>query len=188
VCGSPSEKMGICNICKKIPPPYHALRSWGLYSGPLRNAILKLKYQRDIGLGEILAQNLISLFLTFDWRIDLCIPVPLSRKRNSERGYNQSALLARPVALRCRIPFSTNALTRNRDTPTQVTLSADERRNNVAKAFTANPNLVYNKVVLVIDDITTTGATMISCSETILEAGARFVYGLTLARTAHVSS
>ncbi|NPV84811.1 MAG: ComF family protein [Anaerolineae bacterium] len=185
ICGAPDKKIQVCAACQTTPPPYCALRSWGVYTGVLREAILSLKYGRNIGLGETLAQNLIACFASLQWKIDLIVPVPINRKRANERGYNQAALLALPLALKFSIPFSPKALSRIRETQMQAKLTASERFENVKNAFTANPNLVYNKSVLVIDDITTTGATMISCSEALINAGARYVYGLTLARTLH---
>ncbi len=115
------------------------------------------------------------------------MPVPLSADHAWERGYNQSTLLARPFALHLRIPLRPCALRRTRITQAQVGLNAQERRENVSRAFMADPRDVAGKSILIVDDVTTTGATMQACAQALRDAGARYVYGLTLARAAHPS-
>ena len=75
--------------------------------GPLRDAIHALKYKRDIGLGENLAQHLIELFKQQNWQVDVIAPIPLGKERSEERGYNQSHFLALPIALSCGITLQT---------------------------------------------------------------------------------
>ncbi len=181
-CGRPLPKAGTCQNCQSSSPPYRALRSWGIHSGPLRKAIHRLKYQGDLGLGEALAYPLIQIYKQVQWHVDLIVPVPLSLQRFRERGYNQASLLAKPVALYLKIPFSTRALKKVRHTDAQVGLNAFERAQNVRNTFRADPVRVAGKTVLVIDDVTTTGATLWECGRVLSEAGAKDVYGLTLAR------
>lgn len=181
-CGRPLPKAGICQECQSAPPSYRALRSWGIHTGPLRNAIHRLKYRGDMGLGEALAYHLIQVYEQAQWHTDLIVPVPLSSQRLQERGYNQASLLARSVALYLKIPFSSRALKKVRHTEAQVGLNARERAQNVHQAFQAEPAYVTNKTILVVDDVTTTGATLEECARVLLEAGAKSVYGLTLAR------
>jgi ComF family protein len=133
-------------------------------------------------MGEVLSLVLIQRLDEFGWPVDLVVPVPLSVGRQRERGYNQSAFLAYPVALAHGIRYSSRALQRMRETVSQVSLSADERHRNVSGAFSANPDAVAGKRVLVVDDVATTGATIGSCAEALMSAGAQAVYGLTLAR------
>jgi ComF family protein len=159
-----------------------ALRSWAVFGGKIRNALHRLKYQRDIGLGEALSMPLATYLRELQWPIDMIVPVPLGNARLAERGYNQAELLARPVALACAIPLKTKALLRAKETRSQVGLSAVLRRQNVAGAFEAKSSLVKEKNVLVMDDVTTSGATLDACAAALLEAGAHAVYGLTLAR------
>ncbi len=172
----------LCYDCQAQLPEYQALRSYGLFSGPLREALHRLKYQRDIGMGEALSKHLIELYNELKWDIDLIAPVPLSQKRLRERGYNQSGLLARPLAYAVQKAYLPDILTRSRNTHTQVGLSANERHKNVEGAFAANKEKVKGKVVLVIDDVTTTGSTISACAQALRIAGASAVYALTLAR------
>lgn len=181
-CGDIQQNGQICSLCTKNQPHFASLRSWAIFEGALRQAIHKFKYERDLTLGDLFAHPMIELVYKMDWKIDLVIPVPLSRKRFNERGYNQSAFLAWPIALGIAADYSSKALTRNRDTRSQVGLNADERRDNVANAFIARPTLVSQKSILLIDDVTTTGSTIDACAAALNRAGARNVYGLTLAR------
>lgn len=186
-CGALLREGSQCADCQKSPPAYASLRSCYVFDGALRSALHRLKYSRDIGLGEALAQPLTALLAQLDWPVDLITSVPLGKTRLAERGYNQSTLLARPLALARRLSFSSRCLTRTRDTASQVTLTAAERRTNVQGAFWANPALVKGKSILVVDDITTTGSTIQACALALSQAGAKACYGLTVARANYVS-
>lgn len=186
LCGIPQQEAELCVECTTFRPMYTALRSWGSYEGTLRTAIHRLKYHSDIGLSEILARPLTELLRDLNWQIDLVTAVPLSNKRRRTRGYNQAALLARWVGLSTGVPFQSKALIRLRDTASQVGLHAHQRRENVAGAFQATSDTVLGKKVLVIDDVTTTGATMQACTQGLISAGADQVFGLTLARAGHI--
>lgn len=181
-CGVPSPLNALCAHCQVALPPYTALRSWGRYNGTLRQAIHRLKYNHDLGLAETLSRQLIKRLKDLSWPVDLITAVPLSVKRISERGYNQSDLLAQPLALAQRVPFLPKAVFRTRETVSQVGLTAKERHENVRNAFAAQPQWVHGKSVLLIDDVATTGATLNYCSTALLQSGASSVYCLTLAR------
>lgn len=182
VCGIPEPDGKLCAHCQLARPPYTAIRSCGKYSGSLREAIHLLKYKHDIGIAEALSRHLIELLNILKWPIDIITVVPLGPKRMLDRGYNQSSLLARPLSLATGIPYLPGALIRTRETPSQVGLNADDRRENMKDAFIAKPVLVENKAVLIVDDVATTGSTITACSQALLAAGARCVFGMTLAR------
>jgi competence protein ComFC len=181
-CGEPSSNVGKCLLCRQAPPAFTAVRSWAVYGGPIRHALHGLKYRQNISLGDSLSIHLIKLYNQLNWNVDFIVPVPLSSKRKRSRGYNQSALLARPLSLATGIPYKASLLGRVRDTESQVGLSEKERLQNVRGAFSAQSKLVRGKTILVIDDITTTGATIQNCAAALVEAGAVQVYGLTVAR------
>jgi ComF family protein len=183
VCGEPQKTTGICKECLKSRPPYKALRSWAVFKDPIRGALHKLKYRRDLGLGETLAWPLAEYVeTTLGWDFEMVVPVPLSQQRFSERGYNQVALIAHPFAMIKNCIYAPRALKRVKHTHSQVGLSAQERQENVHNAFRADARLVGDKKVLLIDDVATTGATLSSASRSLVQAGARHVYALTTAR------
>jgi competence protein ComFC len=184
-CGNFNNDGNLCPRCNASPPSYVALRSWGIFIGPLREAIHRLKYQHDIGLGEALSGHLIGSYLENNWHVDLVVPIPLSLKRQVERGYNQAALLAWPFSLGLGLLYRPKAIQRIRDTRSQVGLRAHERLDNVMGAFLADRKQVAGKTILVIDDVTTTGATLSAAALAFMDAGARQVFGLSLARSSY---
>ncbi len=182
LCGQIQTKPGICFHCQSRPPSFHAIRSWALFQGPVRNALHRLKYNRDMALGEVLAQPLVQFLYELDWSIDCIIPVPLGRMRQQQRGYNQAALLAYPIALATGIAYQAKGLQKVKETRTQVGLSVNQRRANVAGAYQSDRRIVKGRKVLIVDDVSTSGATMESCASAIMMAGADRVYGMTLAQ------
>jgi ComF family protein len=163
----------------------------GLYEDPLRLAIQTLKYEgkRQVAgpLGRLLAATYRQQMQGHArLRFDAIVPVPLHPRRQAERGYNQATLLARGLARSVGLPLREDILWRWRHTPQQVGLDAARRRANVAGAFACAPEppLVAGKTLLLVDDVCTTGATLAACAETLRAAGAREVWGLTLARPA----
>ena len=183
VCGEPISSRGdVCEVCSKNRPSFTSLRSLAKYAGVTRECIHALKYENNQALGEFFSRRLEKIVLTEDWQIDLVLPVPLSRQRLAERGYNQAALVAKPLALRLGCVYNPFGLKRTRDTKSQVGLSGEERRRNVVGAFAALPEIVSGKAILVVDDVMTTGATMEACARALLDGGAETVYCLTIGR------
>jgi competence protein ComFC len=184
-CGAPlqqSSAVDTCPECTSNPQPLSSLRSVCVYTGKARQALHRLKYGRDIGLGEALAHQMLDLFQNLDWEVDLVTCVPLSRARLRERGYNQAAMLARPIALGLVLPFQPLLLRKTREVPSQVGLSAHDRRRNVQDAFETGGLIPQAKSMLIIDDVTTTGSTLNACARTLIDAGVQQVFGLTFAR------
>jgi ComF family protein len=182
VCGLPRESPGLCRACELDPPAFTLLRTWSELEDPVQEALHKLKYRGDVGLGEALSNQLAGFVQALDWSIDLIIPVPLGRRRIIERGYNQVGLIAYPLALALGVSFAPRALMRRVETRSQVGLTRSERRKNVRGAFVANATRVIDKNVLLVDDVATTGSTLSSGAEALIVAGAREVYALTVAR------
>jgi len=158
------------------------MRSYTLFEGPLRDALHRLKYNNDIGLGAALAPYLATTFFQQSWDVDFVTAVPLSKKRQRSRGYNQAEKLARPFAALIEKPFFPQAIRRVIDTRSQVDLSAEDRRNNVSGAFYANCMDITGKSVIIIDDVSTTGSTISECARALKTSGAKCVFALTLAR------
>ena len=181
-CGQMLTHEGLCQACRTGRPNFEALRSWAVFNGPVKNALHRLKYKRDVALGEALSAPMIVRFNQLNWPVDLVAPVPLGVARQAQRGYNQAALLARPLALACELPYQIRALAKTRETRSQVGLSHDQRWQNVDGSFTARERTVRGKTVLLVDDVATSGATLSACALALHKAGARAVYALTLAR------
>jgi len=163
-------------------PPFAALRSWAVFEGPVRSALHRLKYRRNVALGDALARPLTDFCRRLDWPVQVVVPIPLGKKRLHERGYNQVGLIAMPLAALNRWRYAPRALFRVRETKSQVGLSAFERQENMQGAFRADPRLVSGYTVLLMDDVATTGATLSAGAEALLSAGAEAVFALTLAR------
>jgi ComF family protein len=182
VCGLPIAHPGLCVSCKLSTPPFKALRSWAVFEGPIRHAIHSLKYKRNMVLGDTFAQYLVEFVKGLGWQVDMVVAVPLGKQRMMERGYNQVGLLAKPFSGLQHWPYIPKALERVRETRSQVGLSPIERKENISGAFQADQALVSGKVILVMDDVATTGATLAACSDALLHAGAKTVYALALVK------
>ena len=173
------ETMPLLENVRQLPG-LAGITSTAPHKGIIREAVQGLKYENARPVAIPLGQRLSRQLQAQHWMIDMIAPVPLHTSRLAERGYNQAQLLAEQVAHHMNIPCVPHALTRERNTQSQVTMSAQERLTNVAKAFSANPEIVANQRVLIIDDVYTTGATLNACGEALLEANAKAVYGLTV--------
>ena len=184
ICGEPGRNGKTCHHCRQHPPAFTTARAWALHDGSARHALHQLKYRRDIGLGDALSQEMILLLDELDWQPQIVVPVPLGKNRQQERGYNQAALLARPVSLALGLPYKPQVLQRKRETRTQVGLTRDERRQNMRGAFTARRQSVEGRHVLLVDDVMTTGATLNSAAIALKEAGAANIWAITFARAA----
>jgi ComF family protein len=131
----------------------------------------------------MLARPLVHILGDQSWQIDLVTPVPTGKARYKERGFNQAAFLAYPLALGTRCRYSSKVLFKVRDTRSQIGLTIEQRKVNVKGSFGAKTKAVEGKHVLVVDDVTTSGATMEACAQALKKAGAENIYGLTLARS-----
>jgi ComF family protein len=182
ICGQVVQTEGICNRCMAVPPYYNAIRAWAEFDGPIRNAIHDLKYRKNIALGATFAKYLVQLFRAYNWSVDIVIPVPLGKERQKQRGYNQSALLAQPLAQELQLLYNPNILRRIKETQSQVDLSYTERQNNVKDAFQATRQDIQGKSILIIDDVTTSGSTINACADALVKVGSKSIFGLTVAR------
>jgi ComF family protein len=166
--------------------PHLGIYCVSVYEGPLRTAIHRFKFKKRKRLAEALGVVLVKYVshnpgLNIE-EMDLIVPVPLHRKRLRERGFNQVRLLADVLNRYFGTPV-VEALGRTRETKAQFDLERGERFKNVYKAFKVTDNkAVYGKRIVLLDDIYTTGATIIECSKALKIAGARRVEILTLSR------
>jgi ComF family protein len=184
-CGLPfqGKEEHLCGKCILHPPPYAGARSYGYYTEELSGLVQGLKFHGRRNLSRLAGPLLADAFYD-SWgrdEFDLAVSIPLHPKRKRERGFNQAELLARSLVQLIKLPFCKNALVRIRQTLPQVGLTDSERLENMHKAFRCN-NLITKKRVLLIDDVMTTGATVASATQALLEGGALRVSVLTLAR------
>ena len=181
ICGLPQEKPGVCRACLVVRPRFRSLRAWAVFEDPVQSALHKLKYRRDLSMGDAIAAAMMPFVKNLNWQIDLVVPVPLGKQRMRERGYNQVAMIAKPLALGLGLQYSSKVLVRRKETRSQVGLSREERHRNVQDVFQADPG-VKGKVVLIMDDVSTTGSTLSSGADVLYASGARDVFALTVAR------
>lgn len=183
---SSGRGVGLCEPCRRQPPPFAYARAAALYRDAVREALHAFKFGRKTALARPLADLLeeAGQDMLTGQAVDCLVPVPLHPAREAERGFNQALLLARRLSRRWGLPVAENMLRRVRATRGQTELSAAERRQNVRGAFVLRrADLLAGAHVLLIDDILTTGATAAECSRVLLEAGgARTVGVLTVAR------
>ena len=191
ICAAPGI-IGVCRWCRQYPPEFDLLRSPFRFTGPVQDAIHRLKYrgERTSGgpLGRLMADYL-ELRFSSQWpgspwptSVDVLIPVPLHSRRLRSRGYNQSALLAREVGKTLNLPVREDLLTRVGNARPQVEAQTrEERRDNITGNFACEADAT-GLTAMLIDDVATTGSTLSECAAALKQAGASRVYALTLAR------
>lgn len=180
------EGFVFCELCEVSlePSPFSASDSTiapYLYGGELAVAVTRLKYHRRYALARSLAVLLNPCFLSIRNEVDLIVPVPLHPRRLAQRGFNQSALLARYAATTVALPVAYDALFRVRETEIQAHLPRDARARNVDGAFNAKAKRCHHRRIALIDDVITTGATTKACANVLIEAGAKSVISVALA-------
>ncbi len=186
-CGHPRQP-GTCRWCELLPPYVRAARSACWAAGHVGLGIVHaLKYQGWYRVADEMAERMARV----DWPDDVVeegtalVPVPLSARRERQRGYNQSEHLARALAARWRLPVWTNALARTRDTVTQTRLAPGERLRNVHGAFAVPVSAraqCRRAHVILVDDVVTTAATLNACAAALCNGGARVVSFVTFGR------
>jgi ComF family protein len=177
---------GFCGACAPLleplpPAPLAALDRAGFaYGGPLADAIMRLKYRGASHVAGSLAGLLHKEVRALAGKVDLVTVVPLHPRRLRERGYNQSALLAKPVARSLGVPFRPGLLWRVRETAAQVRSSPEQRRQQLQGTFMASAR-ARERSVLVVDDVRTTGASLAEARRALEEAHAGRVFTLVVA-------
>ena len=185
-CGKPLAQDGYCPYCYGRNLVFIQARAAAIYTGVLRRAIHLFKYK---GVRELLPylEGLLGQCLSEHPPPvpDVIIPVPLHRRRERERGFNQAALLAAGVGRHLQRPVDYHSLIRRQYTPPTHGLSRREREKVMKDAFICRAGRrLRGKTILLIDDILTTGATASGCSTALLQGGAAGVYVLTVATVA----
>lgn len=171
-----------CHLCNEHF--YDSARAVGLYEHALAAAILSLK--REPFVAKHPRNLFISRFQTSDFHdVSLIIPVPLSKKRLFERGFNQAGVLAEILAKQTGIKLDGKSLVRQLHTPMhRAAMDNKAREMSVKNAFEVKrENLIKGENILLIDDVFTSGATVSACAKVLKETGAKKVHVFTLAKT-----
>lgn len=188
VCGEPHNSRfegNFCHDCYQKKTPFDIARSITVYEGVMKEAIHEFKFNNkrtlSVPLGKIMIDYLKNNKEIGVSDVDIIIPVPLSRKKQRAREYDQAELLAEELSKYNGIELDIGSLKRTRETIPQFKLSRKERLVNLKEAFSAL-STVEGKNILLVDDIYTTGSTAKEASIALKKAGAGKVYVLTLAR------
>lgn len=188
-CGkNDAENFGFCSECfskiifinEKFNNKFHI----GRYEGPLKDAIIKYKYNGKKSYAKYFSALIERKIEDEKIEFDLIIPVPLHWKKEFLRGFNQSALIGNYISRKFNKKMYQNVLIKSKNTKSQTELSEKERRENVKDSFKLkNLEIIKDKVVLLIDDVYTTGATTEECKKILLKNGAKKVIIITIAKS-----
>lgn len=181
ICAQPMcvTSQNICGRCLSHKPPFSLTHAMFYYQPPITHFIIGLKFQSKLiyaqTLGEFLTEKIEQDWYKSKPLPDLIIPIPLHPKRLLERGFNQAIEIARPIAKKLHIPIEKQGIKRIKYTMPQSNLSASARRKNIANAFKISRNY-SNLTIAVLDDVVTTGQTMIEFCKMLKNAGAKEIH------------
>jgi ComF family protein len=176
-CGMPAPFIeGLCGPCRRGDHAFDFARSLFLFNDPMRGILHHFKYSGRVSLARPLGQRLRDHMQREGFTGKMALPVPLHRKRERERGFNQAELLARQLGL----TLVRDLLRRRKNTPSQTGLSRSQRALNLSAAFEVRRT--PPECVIVVDDVYTTGATLHEIAKTLKRAGTSRVEVLTVAR------
>ena len=190
ICGVPfSSQKGknhLCENCIRKRPYYELARAPYFYSGKLKDAIQRFKYNSETHLSTPFGGLLLNFVQKIFHKLNeyIIVPVPLHKNKLRERGYNQSLLLAKSLSRNLGVRLDYLSFIRKRYTLNQAGLRREERITNVKNAFSVfDIEAVEDRKILLVDDVFTTGYTLNECAKTLKKSGAAEVICITLART-----
>lgn len=179
-CGQRAEKKNICQNCSAKYPIESIVWPWRYNNERTKAIIAAFKYRKRKALAPALANHLLAAIERSDLPPNIiAIPIPLHKDKERERGFNQAALLAKKLGL----PVDTRNLIRIKSTPPQArTHSRLERQAQIKNAFrVTDPQKIAGKNILLIDDVATTGATLVEAARILKKSGVGSVYAAVLA-------
>lgn len=186
LCGNPiPEEQDFCRKCYLTRSYITASTSAFVYADNARNAIISMKRPENIGNARVLSFYIAGMVKSDFAQVpfDAVVSVP-PRKKLNKNSYDQAGALGKEVAKRLSLPYIPNALYQTRELKKQSSLNYDARIKNVKDAFKVkNPDKIKGKIILIIDDVRTTGATLNECGKVLREAGAYRVYSGTAGTT-----
>ncbi len=181
-CGGRVLEEDVCMDCAKSDHAF--IRNFAIfdYDGVFREKVLAFKQSGRKHIGHAFSPFIYEKYKSLDIPFDMVIPMPISKEREKERGFNQADILIEDIESN-EHNVRRDIIFKIKNTPHQTGLSKENRRVNLEGAFmVADKSLVKGKTILIVDDIYTTGSTMSQVAETLMKAKAKEVYGLTLAR------
>jgi Predicted amidophosphoribosyltransferases len=200
VCGICDEicSLSICNKCRKEIDKFrrnkikhYKDKSYELhififkYDGVIRDRLLKYKFNGKSYLYKMFSNSILENKKICDIikQNDGIISVPIHKKRLFERGYNQSELISKEISKRLGIEDFSECLIKNRNTKSQSELSKSERKTNIIGVYSViDNNNLYNRDIVLVDDIYTTGSTVQECSKILKQNGVKKITILTIAK------
>lgn len=179
VCALPADRSEVCGHCLKEPPAFERTQALFSYSFPVDRLIQRLKYREHLALAPVLGALLAERLQGAP--PDAWLPMPLHAARLKERGFNQAAEITRELSARTGVPMRQEWAVRVRDTPPQAGLKREARRKNLRGAFACSDK-VAGLHVGIVDDVMTTGSTLDALAGALMQAGAKEVSCIVVAR------
>ena len=177
--------IGLCPYCKsKINRATieNGNLSYGFYGGTLKTLILKFKYESDFTAGYLLSKLLVEMIKENEIYADVICYVPMTKKSEKKRGFNQCEVIARHIGYHINVPVS-DCIKKIKNTKEQKTLTKEERVKSIKGAFKVSRiKDIKNKNVILIDDVMTTGATINECKDVLKKSGVNNITVLTIAK------
>lgn len=180
-CAAPSLDRAVCGECLRDPPQFDRVLASCMYAYPLDRIVQAFKYRGQLAVAPLLA-DLLLREVRADPLPDLVVPMPLSRERMRERGFNQALEIAKPIAAALGIELRADICLRVQHAPPQSVLAWEDRAKNIAGAFVCMED-VSGRSIAVVDDVLTTGATLNEIARVLRKRGAAQVTGWVAART-----
>ncbi len=175
-----NERIEFCYDCAKKHHEFTQGKAVFLYQKGIKQSLYRFKYSNKREYASYYAREAVKEY--GDWllrhKVEAIIPIPMYRGKQRLRGYNQAEVFAREIGKQMQLPVLNNTVIRIRNTVPQKQLNDVERKNNLKKAFKIRDNIVKYKIIVLIDDIYTTGSTMDAVSKELKKAGIEEIYFL----------
>ena len=178
--------IGICHLCKskikRVEKQDNTILSYGYYGGILKKLILSFKYDKNFTAGKILSELLIELIYEKKLEFDIICYVPMTKSSIRKRGFNQCEIICKNLSEALCVPIS-KSLIKTKDTKEQKSLSKEERAKNIKDVFKVVDKDILNKRILLIDDVVTTGSTLLECKKVLEKYNVEKITVLTIAKS-----